>query len=119
MIAHMKDRGLGKHYLREWRQYRGLSLRKLADRMETEPGVPFMSHANIDRVEKGMQPYTQELLEAAALALDTTVPDLLSVDPRMEDALAQLNALLRLADRDQKQMALEMVKVLITGSKSA
>lgn len=109
----MTHRDLGKHYLREWREYRGLSLRRLADRMEVEPGVPLMSHANIGRVEKGEQPYTQELLEAAAVALDTTVADLLTVDPNVEDAVAQLNALLRVANQPQKQMALDLVRAML------
>lgn len=116
----MSDRGLGKHYLRAWRNYRGLSLRDLANRMESEPGVALMSHANIGRVEKGEQPYTQELMEAAAVALDTTVTDLLTVDPRIEDALAQLNALLRAADRPQREMALDLVRAMLkTGTDRA
>ena len=109
----MSNRNLGKHYLREWRLYRGLSLRKFADRMESEPGVPLMSHSNIDRVEKNEQPYTQELLEAASVALDCTVTDLLTTDPNIDDAIAQLNALLRHADKPQRQMALDLVKAMM------
>lgn len=116
----MSNRDLGHHYLRAWRNYRGLSLRDLANRMEAEPGVPLMSHANIGRVEKGEQPYTQELLEAAAVALDTSVTDLLTVDPNIEDAVAQLNALLRTADNPQKQMALDLVRAMLkTGTDKA
>lgn len=109
----MSDRGLGRHYLREWRLHRGLSLRKLADRMETEPGVPLMSHANIDRVEKGEQPYTQELMEAAAIALDTSVTELLTVDPNIEDAVAKLNSLLRQASSSDQQLALDLVTAML------
>lgn len=116
----MSNRALGHHYLRAWRNYRGLSLRDLANRMEAEPGVPLMSHANIGRVEKGEQPYTQELLEAAAVALDTTVTNLLTVDPLVEDAVAQLNALLQSANRPQQEMALDLVRAMLkTGTDKA
>ncbi len=109
----MSDRGLGKHYLRAWRNYRDLSLRDLANRMEIEPGVPLMSHANIGRVEKGEQPYTQELLEAAAVALGTTVTDLLTVDPQIDDAVAQLTTILRAASGPEQEMALRVVREML------
>lgn len=94
----MEKRQLGKHYLREWRQYRGLSLRKLADRMEVEPGIPITSHANLGRIETFNQPYSQEILEAAATALECSVPDLLTVDPTKDGEVVDLLRLLREKD---------------------
>jgi len=106
----MKNRELGKHYIREWRLHRKLSLRKLADRMEVEPGVPLTSHANIDRIEKGVQPYTQEILEAIAVALDVTVLDLLSVNPAKNGEIVDLlNAL----SPENKEAAMKMLKSLL------
>ena len=107
------SRDLGRHYIRAWREYRDLSLRELANRIESEPGVPLMSHANIGRIETGAQPYTQEFLEAAAVALNCSVSDLLSVDPRIEDAVSELNALLRAASKDQQSQALDIVRALL------
>lgn len=95
---HMAKRELGNHYLRQWREYRGLSLRKLADRMEVEPGVPLTSHANIGRIENFQQPYSQEIMEAAAEALDCTVIDLLTADPTKDGDVVDLLALLRTRD---------------------
>lgn len=94
----MTKRELGKHYLRQWREHRGLSLRKLADRMELEPGVPMTSHANIQRIERFEQPYSQEILEAAALALDCSITDILTVDPSKDGEVVDLLALLRKKD---------------------
>lgn len=106
----MKNRELGKHYIREWRLHRKLSLRKLADRMEVEPGVPLTSHANIDRIEKGVQPYTQEILEAIAAALEVTVLDLLSVNPAKNGEIVDLlNAL----SPENKEAAMKMLKSLL------
>lgn len=79
-----------KHFLREWREHRGLSLRKLADRMESEPGVPLYSHAQIGRFETGENNYTQDFLEALADALRCTPGDLLSVDPRKDGEVVDL-----------------------------
>lgn len=109
----MNQRSLGHHYLRQWREFRGLSLRKLADRMEREPGVPLMSHANLARIEKYEQPYTQEILEAAAVTLDCTVPDLLTRDPLVDDAVAALTRLLQAASRDDQEKALRIVRELL------
>lgn len=94
-------RELGKHYIREWRKYRGLSLRRLAERMELEPGVALTSHANIQRIEKNEQPYTQEILEAIADALDCAPTDLLSVDPAKNGEVVDLLRLINDKNRDQ------------------
>ncbi|MFC3705667.1 helix-turn-helix domain-containing protein [Devosia honganensis] len=109
----MTKRDLGKHYIREWREYRGLSLRKFADRLEAEPGVPLMSHANIGRIETGQQPYDQEFLEAAAVALGTTVTDLLTTNPLIDDAVAKLTAILRAATGPEQEMALRVVREML------
>lgn len=109
----LMSRELGHHYIRAWREYRDLSLRALANRIEVEPGVPLMSHANIGRIETGEQPYTQEFLEAASVALRCSVSDLLSVDPRINDAVSELNQLLRAASKDDQQKALDVVRALL------
>lgn len=89
---------LGHHYLRAWREYRGLSLRGLANRMESKPGELLTSHANLGRIETFKQPYSQEILEAAAVALDCTVEQILTVDPTKDGGVVDLLALLR--DKD-------------------
>jgi transcriptional regulator with XRE-family HTH domain len=104
----MVERVLGRHFLREWRKFRGLSLRGLADRMEAEPGIPITSHANIGRIETFQQPYTQEIIEAAAHALDCTVEQILTVDPTKDGEVIDLLSLLR--DKDP-----ETVRAILSG----
>lgn len=106
-IAFMAERELGKHFLRQWREGEGLSLRALANRMEKEPGVPITSHANLGRIEKFQQPYTQEILEAAAVALGITVSDILTVDPSKEGQVVDLVRLLREKDPKTVRAILE------------
>lgn len=105
--AHMVERELGKHFLREWREASGLSLRKLANRMEKEPGVPITSHANLGRIETFQQPYSQEIMEAAAHALGCTVVDLLTVDPSKEGEVVDLVRLLREKDPETVRAILQ------------
>src|SRR3954447_17975404 len=61
-------------YVREWRKHRGLTLEKVADRMDMTPG-------HISLLERGQRGYTQETLEAVAAALQTDVASLLIRDP--------------------------------------
>jgi len=78
--------------------------------MEVEPGEQLTSHANIDRIEKGIQPYTQEILEAIAVALDVSVLDLLSVDPTKNGEIIDLLNALKPDDRER---AVKMLKSLL------
>jgi len=110
MFICMKDqRKYSKTYIREWREYRGLSLRRLADRIELDGQGESISHASIGRIEKGEQPYSQPILEALAHALNCSVTDLLSVDPTKEGEVIDLVRLLNDAQRDQ---AIRVLKAL-------
>ena len=114
----MSERPLGTHYLKQWRERRGLSLRALAGLMEKEPGVPLTSHANIGRIENFQQPYSQEILEAAAVALNCTVADLISRPPDkapLTDSESQLrSALLAFGvDKEDLGRAVSAVKVFL------
>lgn len=76
-IGHQKT-GRRPVFVRQWREYRGLSQEALADRLD-------MSAAQLSRIESAKQPYTQDFLEACADALQTDVPSLLMRDPLKED----------------------------------
>ena len=78
------------HFIKEWRASKGLSLRKLADRLVTDAFDPVISYASLSRIEKGEQPYTQETLEAIAEALGTSPASLLIFDPSRDDGLLSL-----------------------------
>ncbi len=61
-------------FIRRWREYRGLTLEQLAERIGS-------THATLSRVERGLLPYSQIMLEALADALGTDAPSLLMRDP--------------------------------------
>ena len=55
----MVDQLYQRTYIREWRKHCGLSLEKLA----AQVGV---THGNLSRIERGLRPYNQALLESIA-----------------------------------------------------
>lgn len=67
-------------YIRQWRKHRGYSLDKLAQM------VP-MDKSNLSKVERGILPYNQEMLERLAVALMTDPASLLIRDPTRDDAI--------------------------------
>ncbi len=66
-------------FIRQWREFRGLTLEQLADRVGEVLGG--FTHASLSRIERGLQPYSQDILEAIANALQTDVASLLNRDP--------------------------------------
>lgn len=72
-----------RHFVREWRKFRGLTQERLAER------TPFTTGA-ISQLETGRTKYTQDMIEALAVALDCEPGDLLSKDPNMEGEIIDL-----------------------------
>lgn len=71
---HMATPHTKKHYLREWREFRGMTLEQVG------PMIP-MTHQNLGKIERGATNYTQPVLEALAQIYGTTVADLLVRNP--------------------------------------
>lgn len=61
-------------FLRQWREKREYTLEEVGE----EIGI---SHAQLGRIERGLQPYNQGLLEALAVHYNTDVASLLMRDP--------------------------------------
>lgn len=105
----MGENRYGKTFIKAWRKHRGLSLRRLADRLEIHGPGESISHASLGRIENGKQPYSQPIIEALANALDCSVTDLLSVDPKKDGEVVDLLRMIR--ERDLK-MVREVIKAL-------
>lgn len=104
----MAKQGLGRHYIKEWREFRGLSLRKLADRLEASPGGdPLLSHVSLNRIENGEQPFTEETIQAIADALGVSRMELLEIHPGREAQLIQLFKSLPESKREHARIYLE------------
>lgn len=70
-------------FLRQWREYREMTLERAGEAVE-------LSHAQLGRIERGLQPYNQGLLEALATLYKTDPASLIMRDPTREDAMWSL-----------------------------
>jgi transcriptional regulator with XRE-family HTH domain len=101
-------------YIKEWREKRGLSLRRLADRLEYSPGgEPLISHASIGRIEKGQQPYSQPILEAIAAALGVPAWMLLEVNPDKDGDVIDITLRLNKAPPQLRDQAISILNALL------
>lgn len=68
-----------KTFLRAWRIFRDRSLESAADQMD-------LTHSQLSKIERGLHPYNQRVLETAALEYGCTVTDLLTraPDPQLD-----------------------------------
>ena len=92
---------LKPHYIKEWRLNSGLSLRKLAARLEESPGEELISFASLARIEKGQQPYSQPILEALAIAFDIQPYMLLEMNPDADGDVIDILKRLKGANREK------------------
>jgi transcriptional regulator with XRE-family HTH domain len=116
----MDDRPLYKKtYIKEWREKRGLSLRRLADRLEQSPGGELLiSHTSIGRIEKGQQPYSQPVLEAIADALGVPASMLLEVNPEKDGDVIDITLRLNKAPPELRKQAVDILEALLQSAGS-
>lgn len=69
-----------RHYIREWRKFRGLSQEQLAERI----GI---SRPHLSKIEKGSRKYDQAFLEAASEELRCAPADLIMRDPSQTEGI--------------------------------
>lgn len=74
-----KDPG-PRHFLRQWRKFRGYTLEHVAERLG-------MTHQNLGKIERGKVPYNEPLLDALAEIYRTDRGSLIMRDPNVKDAL--------------------------------
>ena len=108
----MSKRDLGRHYFREWRTHRGLSLAKAVKRMESEPGgEPIISAMSLSRIERGDQPYSEEVVNALADFYQCEPSMLFSVNPLKDGEVVDLMTfILKKVPASQSGKALRILK---------
>lgn len=72
--------GKPRHFIREWRKFRLLTLERLAERID-------VTHGALSQLERGETNYTQPMLEALADALQCTPGDLITRPPGADPGL--------------------------------
>lgn len=89
-------------FIRQWREYRGLTLVQLGERID-------MSEAMLSMLERGQRGYAQETLERIAEALNTDPASLLMRDPTAAEAIWSIWDNASPAEREQ---IVELAKVV-------
>lgn len=92
-----------RHFIREWRKFRGLTLEELAERLNT-------THATLSRIERGKMAYTQPLLERLAEELRTDPASLIMRDPNDPDGIWSVWDTLSVPERQQGVQLLRVIK---------
>lgn len=70
-------------YIRQWRTLKDMSLEALADRVPMDKG-------NLSKVERGLLPYNQEMLERIGDVLGTDPGNLINRDPTKDGKVIDL-----------------------------
>lgn len=83
-----------RHFIRQWRKHRHLTLEQLAERVDT-------THATLSRIETGKMAYTQPLLERLADELRTDPASLIMRDPTDPEGLWSIWDQLTVPEREQ------------------
>lgn len=95
-----------RHFVREWRKYRGLTQEQLAERAGVTDGA-------ISQLERGDTKYTQPMLEALADALNCAPADLVMRDPTDKAAPWSIVDQLAKADEPTRRRIIRAVEELL------
>lgn len=106
-IKKSKPFARGITFLREWRDYRDLTLEAASERLD-------IHHTTLLRIEKGQSPYNQDFLERCALAYGCDVEDLLFNNPYKPKGIPHLVFdALKNASPGKQAEALRIVEALL------
>lgn len=103
-----QKRGPPRHFIRQWRTFRGLTLEQLAERV----GV---THGALSQLERGLVNYTQPMLESLAFALRCEPADLIMRDPESE-SWSIFDSVRDLPEVEQRRIAAVIDAMRKTGS---
>lgn len=94
------------HFIAEWRKVRDITLEKLAEKTELDPG-------HLNRVERGEKGYTEDSLKKIAAALDVTLYDLF-ISPHAAAWPDLANVFAAMTPEQRKQL-LDIANVIAKG----
>lgn len=96
-----------RHYVKEWRDKRGLTQDQLAERVDRSRGL-------ISQIESGTTLLTEDLIYALADAFQCEPGDLFRVNPLIEGVVIDITDSLRGAPPELKAEALGFVRGLVS-----
>lgn len=93
-------------FIKQWREHRHLNQEQLADLLD-------MTQSHLSMLENGKRGYTQETLEAIAIALQTDVASLLARNPEEGDSIWSI---WDQAKPDERRMIVDIAKTVTKSS---
>lgn len=88
MLVSMTESKYRKTHLREWRKFRRLSQKEVVQQLLEFADPNFAkTEASLSRLENGLQPYSQPIMEALAVIYETKVGQLIDIDPLVDHSL--------------------------------
>ncbi|WP_322884221.1 helix-turn-helix transcriptional regulator [Sinorhizobium medicae] len=97
---------LQRTFLKEWREYHNLSQEAAASSLN-------VSRTLLSKIENAKSPYTQQLMENAAVAYGCEVPDLIMRNPLDRDTVWSLQEQLKKATPDRRNDILTVVEAML------
>lgn len=89
-----KGNPVPRHFLRQWRKFRGYTLEGVAERVG-------MTHQNLGKIERGKVPYNETLLGILAEIYRTDRGSLIMRDPSVRDAFWSIYDQLAAPERER------------------
>lgn len=95
-----------KTFFKEWRDFRGRKQNEVAELLGVEPST-------LSRLERGLSPYDQDVLEKLSLIYLCDPEDLLSIDPLKPDPPRLIYAKLKTATPEKQKLALNLIEAIL------
>jgi transcriptional regulator with XRE-family HTH domain len=110
-VRPLPKRRAPRHFIKQWRIFRGLTQEQLAERV----GV---THGAISQLERGITNYTQEMLESLAFALQCEPADLIMRNPETDawSAWAVFDNIRDLPETELRRVAAVIEAIRKTGT---
>lgn len=101
--VHMTIPARKKTYLREWRKEAGRTLEQAAEHLH-------MTHGQLSKIERGLQPYNQDLLEALSELYMCDVVDLIYRPPGV---VHDITKVVQIAAPEDQQKILQVARTIV------
>lgn len=92
-------------FLRQWREHRHLTQEQVAERLHID-------RTTLSRIERGVSPYDQDFLEAAAYAYMCEPADLIMRDPTRDDAIWSIADQLKSVPPDDQERVRAVISAM-------
>lgn len=110
-IGHNANRLSFQHFVREWREHRGLTLVQLADRVAVAMDADGFDHSQLSKIERHVTTLNERRLYAIAESLNVE-PGLLFVHPSVAMRRQKLAAIADNKSDEQVERIVEAIQAL-------